>query len=82
MQPRRQELAAAIAASGRHVVSAFVRSPTFGGASDLAHLGLLSGIDLMNPLAHDLLLTTDRPTLMSLFRANSYQTHGVYPAIS
>ena len=82
LQPRRQELAAAIAASGRHVVSAFVRSPTFGGASDLAHLGLLSGIDLMNPLAHDLLLTTDRPTLMSLFRANGFQTYGVYPAVS
>lgn len=82
LQPRRQELAAAIAASGRHVVSAFVRSPTFGGASDLAHLGLLSGIDLMNPLAHDLLLTTDRPTLMSLFRANGYQTYGVYPAVT
>lgn len=82
LQPRRQELAAAIAASGRHVVSAFVRSPTFGGASDLAHLGLLSGIDLMNPLAHDLLLTTQRPTLMTLFRANSYQTYGVYPAVS
>ena len=82
LQPRRQELAAAIAASGRHVVSAFVRSPTFGGASDLAHLGLLSGIDLMNPLAHDLLLTTDRPTLISLFRANGFQTFGVYPAVS
>ena len=82
LQPRRQELAASIAASGRHVVSAFVRSPTFGGASDLAHLGLLSGIDLMNPLAHDLLLTTDRPTLMTLFGANGFQTYGVYPAVS
>jgi hypothetical protein len=82
LQPRRQELGAAIAASGRRVVSAFVRSPTFGGASDLAQLGLLSGIDLSDPLRHDLLLTTDRPTLMTLFGANGYQSFGVYPAVS
>ena len=63
----RDALARQIAASGRQVVSAFVRSPTFGGASDLAHLGLLSGIDLSDPVRHDLLLTSQRPTLISLF---------------
>jgi hypothetical protein len=82
LRPRRQELDAAIVASGRRVVSAFVRSPTFGGASDLAQLGLLSGIDLSDPIRHDLLLTTDRPTLMTLFGANGYQSYGVYPAVS
>jgi hypothetical protein len=75
-------LARAIQASGRHVVSAYVRSPTFGGASDLAHLSLLSGIDLADPLRHDLLLTTGRPTLIDLFRARGYETFGLYPALS
>jgi hypothetical protein len=81
LRPSREQFAAAIAASGRQVVSAFVRSPTFGGASDLAHLGLLSGIDLSDPNRHDLLLTTERPTLISLFRRHGYQSFGLYPAV-
>jgi hypothetical protein len=82
LRPRRAELAAAIAASGRQVVSGFVRSPTYGGASDLAHLGLLSGVDLSDPLRHDLLLTTGRPTLTTLLRGHGYRTFGLYPAVS
>lgn len=78
----RDTLAQTIAATGRQVVSAFVRSPTFGGASDLAHLSLLSGIDLSDPLRHDLLLTTDRPTLLGLFERHGYRTYGFYPALS
>jgi hypothetical protein len=78
----RQRFAAEIAASGRGVVSARVGSPTIGGASDLAHLSLLSGIDLADPRRHDLLLTTGRPTLISLFKARGYQTFGLYPAVS
>jgi hypothetical protein len=82
LRPRRAELAAAVAASGRQVVSGFVRSPTYGGASDLAHLGLLSGVDMSDPVRHDLLLTTGRPTLATLFRRHGYQTFGLYPAVS
>jgi len=78
----RTQLADAIAAGGRQVVSAFVGSPTIGGGSDLAHLSLLSGLDLSDPNRHDLLLTTDRPTLMTLFRGQGYQTVGLYPALS
>jgi hypothetical protein len=63
------------------VVSAFISSPTYGGASDLAHLSVLSGIDLSNPMRHDLLLTTERPTLSTLFRANGYRVFGLYPAL-
>ena len=78
----REGLAQAVAATGRQVVSAFVTSPTFGGASDMAHLGLLSGIDLSDPRRHDLLLTTARPTLLGLFHARGYETFGFYPALS
>jgi hypothetical protein len=82
LEPSRAALLRAIEDGGRQVVSAYVRSPTFGGASDLAHLGLLSGIDLSDPLRHDLLLTTDRPTLLTLFRRHGYETFGFYPALS
>ena len=81
LRPRRASFADDIAASGRQVVTAFFRSPTFGGGSDLAQLGLLSGIDLSDPMRHDVLLTTQRPTLISLFKAGGYQTFGVYPAL-
>lgn len=82
LAPARAQLAASIGAGGRHVVSAFLRSPTIGGASDLAHLSLLSGVDLSDPRRHDLLLTTQRPTLLSLFREQGYRTVGLYPAVS
>lgn len=82
LAPARAALTEALRAAGAGVVSAFVRSPTFGGASDLAHLGLLSGLDLSDPRRHDLLLTSTRPTLLHLFRANGYQTVGLYPALS
>jgi hypothetical protein len=78
----RERLAQEIAASGRGVASAFVRAATFAGASELSHLSLLSGIDLSDPLRHDLLLTTDRPTLTTLFRRAGYQSVGLYPALS
>jgi hypothetical protein len=82
LAPSREELARRIAASGRQVVSAFVRASTFGGASDLSHLSLLSGVDLSDPMRHDLLLTTARPTLTRLFHSHGYETLGFYPALN
>jgi hypothetical protein len=78
----RVALQQALAASGRQVVSGFFRSPVIGGASDLAHLSLLSGVNLSDPRRHDLLLTTGRPTLMHLFRQAGYQAFGLYHAVS
>ncbi len=77
-----QRFEQAVRDSGRQVMSAFLKAPTFGGASDLSHLSLLSGIDLSDPNRHDLLLTTQRPTLLTLFKAQGYETHGLYPALS
>lgn len=82
LAPARAQLAADIAASGRLVASASVRAATFAGASELSHLSLLSGIDLSDPLRHDLLLTSERPTLTTLFRRAGYQSVGLYPALS
>jgi hypothetical protein len=78
----RQQLARDIAASGRLAASAYVRASTFAGASELSHLSLLTGVDLSDPLRHDLMLTTQRPTLTTLFRRAGYHTVGLYPSLS
>jgi hypothetical protein len=80
--PARERLQQAAEDQGRRVMSAFVRAATFGGASDLSHLSLLSGIDLTDPLRHDVLLTTDRETMLDTFERAGYRTIGLYPAMS
>ncbi len=59
-----------------------MRSPNFGGGSELAHLGLLSGLDLSDRFRDDLLLTGKRPTLASFFRDRGYQSFGLYQSLS
>ncbi len=82
IHPGRQRLEAAANARGRQVLSAFVRAAAFGGASDLSHLSFLSGINLTDPIRHDLLITTDRPVLTDTFERAGYRTIGLYPAMS
>ncbi len=77
----REHLATAIATSGRRAVSARVVSPTFGGASWLAHAAVLAGVDTRDPADYALLLTTDRPTLVRHFAAHGYRTVGWMPGL-
>lgn len=77
----RAQLEKSILASGRNVVSAFYVSPTIGGASDLSHLSVLSGIDLKDSRKHDVLLTTERPTLLDVFEREGYETFGLYHSV-
>jgi hypothetical protein len=79
LQPVRERLAAALKDTGRSVVSAFVTSPTFGGQSVLAHLSLLSGIEVRDSTRYALLMTQQRPTLVSAFRAAGYRAVAVMP---
>jgi hypothetical protein len=79
--PARARLQTAISASGRQVVSARVRAATFGGASWLSHASLLSGIATTDPARHDLLLASDRPTLVQHFARHGYRTVGWMPGI-
>ena len=81
LQPSREQLADAIQASGRAVVSARVVAPTFGGSSWLSHAALLSGVDTSDPADHDLLLTSQRPTLVSHFARHGYRTVGWMPGL-
>ncbi|HEX4919035.1 MAG TPA: sulfatase-like hydrolase/transferase [Limnobacter sp.] len=81
VQDTRAQLERAILASGKQVVSAFFTSPTIGGASDLAHLSVLSGIDLKDSRKHDVLLTTTRPTLIDVFQREGYEAFGLYHSV-
>lgn len=77
----REALRQAIHASGRHVISARVTAPTFGGASWLSHASLLAGVNTANPTDHDLLLASQRPTLVRHFARHGYRTVGWMPGL-
>lgn len=79
--PAREQLAAAAGEAGFEAVSAYVRSPTFGGNSWLAHLSFLSGIEVRHPARYSLLMTQDRPTFGNAFAAAGYRRVGVFPGL-
>ncbi len=81
LAPARARLEAALRDTGRGVVSAFVSSPTFGGGSVLAHLSLLSGIEVRDSDHYVLLMTQNRPTLVSRFKSAGYRTVAVMPGL-
>ena len=81
LAPHRARFENALRDDGRRVVSARVRSPTYGGASWLAHAALLSGVDTRDPGDYELLLTTDRNTLVGDFKANGYRTVAWMPGL-
>jgi hypothetical protein len=81
LQPARARLAQALQGTGRSVASAFVSSPTFGGQSVLAHLSLLSGIEVRDSTHYALLMTQKRPTLISAFQAGGYRAVAVMPGM-
>ena len=81
LAPARDALAAAAAATGRGVVSAFVGSPTFGGASWLAHASLLSGVEVRDGDAYNLLMTQRRRTLVRAFADRGYRTVALMPGL-
>lgn len=81
LEPARERLAAALRDTGRGAASAFVTSPTFGGQSVLAHLSLLSGIEVRDSTRYALLMTQKRPTLVSAFKAAGYRVVAVMPGM-
>ena len=77
----RARLDAAIRETGRQVVSAFVESPTFGGSSWLAHISLLSGIEVRDPETNAKLMTAQRDTLAKAFGRRGFRTVGLMPGL-
>jgi hypothetical protein len=81
LAPSRARLAEAIRATHRDVVSAYVGSPTFGGGSWLAHISLLSGIEVRDPNTNALLMTQQRDTLARAFGRGGFRTVALMPGL-
>lgn len=77
----RAALAAAVDRTGRHAASALIASPTFGGASWLAHASLLSGIEIPDPASYAALLTRRRDTLVQRFAQAGFRAVAVMPGL-
>jgi hypothetical protein len=77
----RARLEADIHATGRDVVSAFVESPTFGGSSWLAHISLLSGLEVRDEDTSVRLMAQKRDTLVTIFGRHGYRTVAIMPGL-
>jgi hypothetical protein len=77
----RADLDAAIRESGRQVVSAYVESPTFGGSSWLAHLSLLSGVEVRDQYTYAALMASRRTTMVTNFARRGYRTVALMPGM-
>src|SRR5262249_36091976 len=70
---------AAVHDTGRDTVSAYVESATFGGNSWLAHISLISGIEVRDLDTSDLLMMQKRDTLVSVFKRHGYRVVALMP---
>ncbi len=77
----RSQFETAIHSTDREVVSAYVESPTFGGSSWLAHISLMSGIEVRQPDTNALLMTQKRETLVTTFGRHGYRTVALMPGL-
>lgn len=68
--------------AGVQLVSGRFTSPTLGGQSWYAHGTMLSGLWLDNQARYEMLLASERETLIDDFRRAGYRTATVMPAIT
>ena len=66
---------------GWHAVTTLYESPTFGGASWLSHATLMTGAWVAEQDKYQLLLTTDRPSLVQQFQAAGYRAVALMPGL-
>jgi hypothetical protein len=81
VEPSRLRLLESAAATGREVVSAYVRSPTFGGASWLAHSTFFTGQAVRDNGTYNLLLTQDCEVMTQAFARNGYRILSLMPGL-
>jgi hypothetical protein len=81
VEPHRADFAAAVAAAGGEIASAFVTSPTFGGVSWLAHSSFMTGIDVTDSGVYNALLTQQRETLADRFDMAGFRTVALMPGL-
>jgi hypothetical protein len=77
----RAALIADVHDTGREVVSAFIESPTFGGSSWLAHISLMSGVEVRDQNTNARLMLQPRQTLAHVFRDHGYRTVALMPGL-
>ncbi|MFL6278707.1 MAG: sulfatase-like hydrolase/transferase, partial [Vicinamibacterales bacterium] len=71
----------AVETTGRGAVSAYVESPTFGGSSWLAHITLMSGVDVRDQRTNARLMTEHRDTLVRAFARRGFRTVALMPGL-
>jgi len=81
LEPSRRRLLESARQTGRDVVSAFVTSPTFGGESWLAHITLMSGIEVHDLQTNAQVMAERRDTLVKLFSRRGYRTVALMPGL-
>jgi hypothetical protein len=81
LEASRAALDAAIHANQQEVVSAFVESPTFGGSSWLAHLSLMSGVEVRDAASNASLMSQQRETVVTTFKRHGYRTVALMPGL-
>jgi phosphatidylglycerophosphate synthase len=69
-----------LSSAGFHARSGFLTSPTFGGASWLAHSTLQSGVWVNRQWRYDQLVAGDRFTLSQAFKRSGWRTVDYVPA--
>ena len=79
MESTMNKLDETLARHGFKAVSSFLISPTYGGASWLAHATLEFGVRVENDLEETALLRSPLEPLAALFRKNGYRTVSVMP---
>lgn len=82
VRPRLAAMEEKVAAAGLHMATGALVAPSQGGQSWLGHGSVLSGLWLENQLRYDLLLASERGTLVDDFRAAGYSTVAIMPAIT
>lgn len=80
--PHLDTLAARVESAGVHLVTGELVSPTQGGQSWYAHGTVISGLWLSTQLRYELLLASERKTLVDDFSYAGYRTAALMPAIT
>jgi len=81
LAPARAAFDKAVHDTNRDVVSAFVESPTFGGNSWLAHISLMSGVEVRDPDVNAMLMAQKRDTIVTNFKRQGYRTIALMPGL-
>lgn len=81
LTPSRLDFEAAAHETGRRVASAYVESPTFGASSWLAHLSLMTGIEVRDQYSYQSLMAQRRDTLTAPFSRAGYRTVALLPGM-